>query len=233
MKKTTRILLIEDHEILRFGIEQLFGSVPGFAVGAAVGTGREGMERLRQGDIDLVVTDLTLPDFHGLSLTREIKLKYPKIPVIVLTMHDECCYGARAIAAGASGFLMKTEKPETIARAVRVVSEGGTFMTDSLRHRLAANPHAAARICLDVLSDRELEVLQLLGSGLGSVEVAEKLGRSVKTIEAHREHIKTKLALKNATELMRFAISLCNEGTMPSFGRADAGHTENTPTTAQ
>jgi len=229
MHDKTRILLIEDHDILRFGLSQLLDGTAGFEVVGAVGTGREGMVCLRNNAIDLVMLDLTLPDCHGINLMREIKRKYPELPIIVLTMHDEYRYGARAIAAGASGYLMKTEKPATIINAAQAVARGGTYISESLRERLVpgtSDPSGSSHSVLDALSDRELEVLQMIGAGLGSAEIAERLRRSVKTIEAHREHIKNKLSLKNATELIRFAMSLHDETVAPSFGAADMADPE-------
>lgn len=209
MDKLIKTLIIEDHEIMRFGLTRLLDTAPDIQVCAAVGTGKEGLEHIREGGVDVVILDLTLPDCHGIILTRNIRLRHKDIAVIVFTMHEESRYGIRAIAACAAGYLMKNETPENVLEAVRKVYRGSSCVSDQLQRRLislATAPCLQSHSVDKALSNRELEILQFIGSGMSTSEIANTLSRSVKTIEAHRENIKKKLALKNGSELMRFAI---------------------------
>lgn len=209
MERAIQLLIVEDHDIMRFGLEQLLGGVPGFRICAAVGSGSAALASMRDNPVDIVLLDLSLPDCYGLNLIRSIRKRYPNVAVLVLSMHDELHYGERALAAGASGYVSKTAEPCALIEAVVKVSRGGFYLGDALQERML---HSARRrdpqslSPLDLLSDREMEILQMLGSGKSTAEIAGDLRRSVKTVDAHRENIKKKLALKNSSELIRYAV---------------------------
>lgn len=210
MSRVTRILVIEDHDVMRFGLTQLIGTDPSLSVAGAVSEGGLGLQFLRENPVDVVLVDLTLPDCHGLNLIRQIKRRYAGMTVLVLSMHEELGYAERAFAAGAAGYVTKTAEPQCVLEALRKVAGGGVYVSEAFKERLiksssnSGNPPSLSP--LDVLSDREIEILRLLGSGLRSSEIAEQLQRSIKTVEAHRENIKRKLALRNASELIRYAV---------------------------
>lgn len=210
MSKPTRILVIEDHDVMRFGLTQLIGADPSLQVVGAVSEGGLGLQFLRENPVDVVLVDLTLPDCHGLNLIRQIKRRYTGMTVLVLSMHEELGYAERAFAAGAAGYVTKTAEPQCVLEALHKVANGGVYISEAFKERLIRSSSSSGNrpslSPLDVLSNREIEVLRLLGSGLSSSEIADQLQRSIKTVEAHRENIKRKLALRNATELLRYAV---------------------------
>lgn len=159
---------------------------------------------------DIAIVDITLKDTYGIELIKQLKELHPRLPVLVLSMHDESLYGERALRAGARGYLTKQEATKKVIDAIRRILAGEVFVTEklasSLLRRVAGVAPPGGSSPVDVLTDRELEVFQLLGQGLTMRQIAENLFVSVKTIEAHREHIKQKLGFKTSAELLRFAI---------------------------
>jgi DNA-binding NarL/FixJ family response regulator len=169
------------------------------------------MARLRDVEPDLVLADITLQQGDGLELVKQIRASYPKIRVLVVSMHDENLYAERAIRAGALGFVSKNEPADAIVEAIRTVLRGRVHVSEHLADRLLQRMTTTAptpeETPLDTLSDREIEVLNLLGEGLSTREVAERLNLSTKTIHTYREHLKKKLGLKSASELIRYAVA--------------------------
>jgi DNA-binding NarL/FixJ family response regulator len=211
---TIRMLVVEDHDVMRFGLVMLLNREKDVKVVAEAGDGHTALRLLETTPVDVVLVDLVLPDMEGLQLIKLIQTRFPRLAVIVATMHDELRYGDRAIAAGARGYVMKSAPPTELLRAIREVAAGGMYISNELKDRLAIGvaeegprPYAQ-RI---PLTDREIEVLGLLGRGFSSTEIAVRLHRSIKTIDAHRENIKKKLALKNANELLRYAVCWVEE----------------------
>lgn len=212
--QVVNVLIIEDHDIMRFGLVQLLDAAPGLNVCDAVSDGRQAMDVMRQKPVNVVVLDLSLPDCHGLHLIRKIKSRYPEKAILVHSMHDELRYGERVLAAGGAGYVTKNSSPARVIDAVTKVARGGMYISEPLQDRLLAVGSRRDGYSLspvDVLSDRELEIFRLLGSGLSSAEIANRLQRSIKTIEAHREHIKKKLDLRHANELLRYAVCWVEE----------------------
>lgn len=209
------ILVVEDHDIMRFGLVQLLDGSQGLSVCEAVSNGAQAMDVLRQKPVNVIILDLSLPDCHGLNLIRNIKNRYPEKAILVHSMHEELRYGERVLAAGASGYVTKNSPPQTVIDAVRKVARGGMYISEKLQERLltvgSRHDEGYSVSPVDVLSDRELEIFRLLGNGLSSSEIARKLQRSIKTIEAHREHIKKKLDLRHANELLRYAVCWVEE----------------------
>ena len=199
------LLLVDDHPILRRGLTALIESEPGFAVSGAAGTRVTALEAIAKSQPDLVIVDLALGDDDGLDLVKEIKARYPKVPSLVLSMHDEEVYAERALSAGALGYVAKQEVDETVLGAIRRVLGGDRYMSEALLRRLAERYVGGHTLESDspirTLSDRELQVFRLVGQGRTTRQIAMTLSRSVKTIESHLEHIKNKLGLKSAAEL--------------------------------
>ena len=159
---------------------------------------------------DLAIVDITLKDTYGIELIKQLKDLHPRLPVLVLSMHDESLYGERALRAGARGYLNKQEATKKVIEAIRRVLAGDVYVSEkmagALLRKVAGVQTQAGGSPLDVLTDRELEVFQLLGEGLSVRQIADNLFVSVKTVEAHREHIKQKMKFMTSGELLRFAI---------------------------
>ncbi len=210
MDKTT-VLVVDDHPILREGIVQLVNREPDFDACAEAGNMDEALAALASRSIALAVVDISLEGRSGLELLKAMKTHHPATRCVVVSMHDENLYAERALRAGARGYVMKQEAPRKIVAALRDVRNGALYLSDPLRARLlerivvsAPEPAAAP---LATLTDREFEVLRLVGRGMKSGQIAETLKRSVNTIEAHRANIKRKLGLASAAELARYAYS--------------------------
>lgn len=207
----SRVFIVDDHPMMRLGLGQFLTQdgdlcICGEAPDAAAAL--KGIERIRP---DLVLLDITLEGRSGLDLLRDLRLRFPGIPVLVHSMHDEMIYAERALAAGARGYLMKQETGEKVRVAVRQVLNGQTYLSDRLRARAPAR--AAARTSrragltpIGSLSQREFEVFGLIGGGRTNQEIADQLHISLKTVEAHREHIKRKLKLPSSTALNLLAV---------------------------
>lgn len=205
------VLIVDDHELVRRGLTEMIGREPDLSVCGAVADAPEVMARLREFQPDLVLVDLTLQDGDGLELIKQIQATHPEVRVLVVSMHDENLYAERSIRAGAMGFVSKNEPAEAIINAIRDVLHGRVHVSKHLANRLLqrmTQRHGAPEEQpLDALSDREVEVLTLLGEGLNSRDVAGRLHLSTKTVHTYREHLKKKLGLKSASELIRFAVA--------------------------
>ena len=204
------VFLVDDHPIVRQGLAQMINNQADLAV---VGQGEDAyssLRAIREAKPDLVMVDVSLKDSDGIELVKELKAQSPSLPVLVLSMHDESLYTERALRAGASGYVMKQEPPETLLSAIRAVLSGEVYvsnkMSATLVKRMVGGKKRSEGLPMDRLTDRELEVFRMIGSGKSVKEIAEKLFLSVKTVEAHREHIKEKLNFKSSAELLRFAI---------------------------
>jgi DNA-binding NarL/FixJ family response regulator len=204
-----RIVIVDDHPLFRKGLEQLINSsddtccVCGEASDAA-----EGMSIIRQLKPDLAIVDLSLPGANGIELIKNIRAEFPKLPVLILSMHDESLYALRALRAGAQGYVMKQEALENVIIAMREVLAGRPYLSADMSAKLITNFAGGTSQSnpTDKLSDRELEILELIGKGRDMREIARALHISAKTVETHRAHIKEKLSLKNARQVARFAV---------------------------
>jgi DNA-binding NarL/FixJ family response regulator len=169
----------------------------------------------------LAIVDITLKDTYGIELIKQFRERFPKLPVLVLSMHDESLYGERSLRAGAKGYLTKQEATKKVVTAIRQILAGEIFVSDKMAatilRKVAGGGTNEGSSPIDVLSDREMEVFQLLGEGLGVRKIAENLFVSVKTVEAHREHIKQKMKFKNSAELLRYAFQyVLEKGAKPT-----------------
>lgn len=210
MAEPARILLVEDHPVFRAGLRQTLEDEPGLSVCGEAGSAEEALEILALLDPDLVVVDLMLPGTGGLSLVKRIRRLRSSLPILVLSMHDERLFAERALRSGANGYVGKQVPIGEIVEAVRRVLSGGTWLSERMRRRLEvreAEGNEGLGDPSEVLSDREVEVFGLLGLGLGTREIAERLDLSVKTVESYREKIKAKLLLDSGAELTLRAVA--------------------------
>lgn len=204
----TRILIVDDHPLVRAGFAQLIGDCPDLEV---CGEAADMADALKQVDTtapDLAIIDLSLSGGSGLDLIEHIKARDKNILMLVASMHDETLYAERVLAAGARGYINKQEAQESIIQAIRQVLSGKVYLSQHMTDRLLSGMVDANREkrALDRLSNRELQVFELIGQGVATSQMAEQLNRSVKTIETHQAHIKKKLGLGSAHELTQRAI---------------------------
>jgi DNA-binding NarL/FixJ family response regulator len=204
------IMVVDDHPLFRKGVIQMLSHEPDFEVRAEAESSPAALDLLRRTAIDLAIVDIGLHgSANGIELTKSIKAEHPDLPVLVLSMHDEALYADRALRAGARGYLMKREALDSVITAVRTVLEGEIYLSEGMAKRMISEHIAGgaqSRSGVDKLTDRELEVLQLIGEGKEVRDIAHALHLSAKTVEAHRAHIKEKLGLTNAREVARFAV---------------------------
>jgi DNA-binding NarL/FixJ family response regulator len=206
-----RVLLVDDHAVVRFGIAQLINAQPDIVVCGEeedAGKALSAIERLKP---DLVIADISLKESSGLELMRNIKAQYKSLPVLVVSGHDESIYAEIAFRAGALGYLMKQEVLDKIPTAIRRVLSGNIYVSDSLAAKMlqqqVRGQSNLSESPVKSLSDREMEVFQLIGQWKKTKEIADELHLSIKTIEYYREQIKRKLNLSSASELTHYATS--------------------------
>jgi len=203
-----RVLLADDHSIVRAGLRRLVEDAGDMVVVAEAADGREAIKKVRECPPDVAVIDLSMPGMDGLEVVGRLLSHDPKLPVLILTMHEEEQYVVRAIEAGAMGYVTKRSAAEQLLKAIRKVHAGGRFLSESASEALATRmaKGAAARSPLDTLSTREIQVLRGLALGKSNREIAETYHISTKTIDTYRARVLNKLNLKNNAELTRFAI---------------------------
>jgi DNA-binding NarL/FixJ family response regulator len=214
--RRSRIVIVDDHPIVRHGLARLIDAEPGLQVCGAAANRAEALEMVRREKPDLVIVDLSLGDENGLDLVKMLKAEWEDLPVLVLSMHDEAYYANRVLRAGAMGFIMKQEPAERMISAIHQVLAGQVYLSEgmaaSMLTRLVGRKVVQGGTPVDTLTDRELEILRWMGRGLGTRQIADKLHLSVKTVENHREHIKAKLKLRTSAELVRYAVRWEIEG---------------------
>lgn len=208
-----RILIVDDHPLLRHGLQQVLNAEEDLVVCAEAGDAGSALESLRHSKPDLALVDISLAGMNGIELIKYMKAESEQVPILVLSMHDESLYAMRALRAGASGYVMKVAAISQMVEAIRKVLKGEIYVSQVFGAQLIYKTvrGIGGDSPIEGLSDRELEVLQLIGRGRGSREIAGQLHLSVKTIESHRLHIKEKLGLETASELVRFAVEWVNE----------------------
>ncbi len=203
-----RILLADDHSIVRSGLRRLIEGAGDMTVVAEAEDGREAIDKAHEATPDVAVIDISMPGIDGLEVISQLLAHFPKLPILVLTMHEEDQYVVRAIGAGARGYITKRSAAEQLIKAIRKVYAGGRYISDSAAESLAV--HLArgkgTRSPLDMLSNREVQVLRRLALGHSNREIAEDFCISVKTVDTYRSRLLKKLNLRNNAELARFAI---------------------------
>ena len=206
-EKKIRILIADDHPIVRAGFKQVLSETPDLVVADEAGNGQEVLEHLKKKKYDVVLLDISMPGKNGLEILKELKTNYPKLPVLILSIYPEEQYAIRALKAGAAGYLTKESAPHELISAIRKISAGGRYISASLAEKLATylnvdmtkSPH-------ETLSDREHQVMRLIASGKTVSEIAESLNLSVKTISTYRTHILEKMKMKNNAEITQYAV---------------------------
>jgi len=206
----SKILVVDDHPMVREGIARLVDNEQDLMICGQADDAPEALKAISETKPDIAVVDVSLKSSSGIELMKSIKAQYPKLPVLVLSMHNEALYAERALRAGAMGYIMKQEASENLLIAIRRVLGGQIYISDKVSKRLirqlARGRADIGTSSVDNLSDRELEVFHMIGLGCGTSQIAEKLYLSIKTIETYRTHIKKKLNLTDSRELLQYAI---------------------------
>ncbi len=210
MARPVTFLVVDDHPVFRQGLVALIRSDERYEVCAETGTAAETLAALERAVPDIALVDISLVGQSGLDLVKTLKAAHPEILVLIISMHDEVVYAERALKAGARGYVMKQEAASVMLDAIATVLSGKIYVSAAMRDRLLETmfrPREEAEApSVERLSDRELEVLELIGQGYGAAEIAAMLHLSVKTVNAYRDHIKEKLRINGAGELRRFAV---------------------------
>jgi two-component system, NarL family, invasion response regulator UvrY len=203
-----RILIADDHPVVRQGLARILAADPDLSVVDEVGNGTEVVQKVRRGGYDVILLDVSLPGMNGLEVLKQLRIDMPKLPVLMLSVHSEEQYAIRALKAGASGYLTKASAPEELVTAIKTLAKGKQYITTTLGERLAAEvrdlignkpPHEA-------LSDREHDVLCRLGRGQTVGEIAADLSLSAKTVSTYRARILSKMGMSNNAQLMRYVM---------------------------
>ena len=205
-----RILIVDDHPMMRKGLAQLIDNEPDLKVSAEADTAGQAIDLVAKQKFDLALLDISLPDKSGLELIKDIHALSPELPMLVVSMHDEMIYAERMLRAGGRGYIMKQEGGGKFLDAIRQVLSGQVYVSQQMSARIlevfSGRQPENFGSPVRKFSDREFEVFQLIGQGIGTRDIADKLHLSVKTVEVHRANIKEKLGLKTATELVRYAV---------------------------
>jgi DNA-binding NarL/FixJ family response regulator len=208
--RKTRIFLVDDHPIVREGLSMMMNREPDMMVCGEAEEATGALQAISAAKPDFVIVDISLSGPDGLDLLKSIRARYPNLPVLILSMHDESIYAERALRAGANGYIMKQEATEKVLVAVRQILTQKVYVSDRIANRMLQRyikgSVSEGQSPISELSDRELEVFRLIGEGHGTRKIAEELHLSVKTVESYQAHIKEKLSLKNGRELVQRAI---------------------------
>ncbi len=203
-----RVLITDDHAIVRDGLRQIVGETEDIVVAAEAGTAAETIDRLREISVDVIVLDLNLPDRHGLDLLLQLRSAYPRIPVLILSVNREAAYAVRLLKAGAAGYIGKDGAREQLVEGIRTVARGEKYIAPPLAASVAIHlveDRNGQRH--EQLSDREFQVLLLIAAGKPPREIAAELNVSVKTVGAHRAHILQKMGLRNNAEIVHYVLT--------------------------
>jgi len=201
-----RVLLVDDHTIVRQGLRMMLEQTGDIRVIDEASTGMEALEKVRQHEVDLVVLDIAMPDMNGLDVLRSMKLEHPALFVLMLSTYPEKQYAVRALKAGASGYLTKESATEELIIAIRRAAQGRKYLSLSLAEKIADNFDDSAKAPHELLSDREYEVLMMLGKGQTVSSIAEKMLLSVPTVNTYRSRILRKLSLNSNSEIIHYTI---------------------------
>jgi two-component system response regulator NreC len=201
----TRIVIVDDHSVLRAGLRIFLNDQPDMEVVAEAGGGEEAMQAIADAMPDVATLDLTMPGEGGLSLLARLRRRYPSVCVLVLTMHDDAEYLKAALAAGAAGYVTKTADEAEVLTAIRAIQQGRTHFSLSMNSAVGA-PHGGSQTSSTLLSEREREVLSMVARGLTNQQVAEALFLSIKTIETYRSRLMVKLNLQSRADLVTYAL---------------------------
>ena len=205
-----KILLVDDHPVLRKGLVRLIDAKEEFVVCGEASTADEAMALIQKLRPDLAIVDISLPGISGIELTKMVRAEFPKLPVLILSMHEEALYATRALRAGAMGYIVKQDAIDNIAAALRDALNGRRYLSPMIASQMQENGRGPDSNATDdpvsLLTDREFEIFELIGKGHEVREISDALGVSPKTVETHRTNIKEKLKLKNARQVARMAV---------------------------
>ena len=208
MSDKLRVLLADDHAIIRDGLKQILADTDDLVVAGEAANGIELMAQVREKDWDVLVLDISMPGRSGLELIHMVKAERPQLPILILSMHHEEQYAVRALQAGAQGYLTKESDGELLVAAIRRVAKGGVYISDKVAEIMVRGIRPASETAPHhLLSDREYQVFNMLVAGLGLTEIGGELSLSVKTISTHKTHILQKMNLANTSELIRYALA--------------------------
>lgn len=210
-RKQIRIMIVDDHPLLRRGLKMILEAEEGFKICAEASNANDAIRIMADAKPDIVIIDISLEgNVNGIELVKAVKDRYPNTITIMLSMYDESLYAERAIRAGASGYVMKKEADMNIITAIKTVMEGELYLSDniskSIIHKLLHGASDKNTEPENVLTDRELEIFMMIGSGLSTKEIASRLNLSLNTIETHRRHIREKMQFKDLNELVKYAV---------------------------
>jgi DNA-binding NarL/FixJ family response regulator len=210
-KKVRRVLIVDDHPIVRQGLRRLIDQEEDLSVCGEAETVRDARTAIKDLNPDAIIVDISLKQGDGIELVRDARAHYPTLPILVLSMHDETIYAERMLSAGANGYIMKQAASEQFLVAVRRVLEGGIYVSEavgnSMIQKFASGGSYISSNPIDRLSNRELQILHLIGKGSSTRETAEALNLSIKTVESHRQRIKRKLNLTTGAQLVQYAVN--------------------------
>ena len=216
-KKITKILIVDDHPMLRMGLRELVGHEKDMGVCGEADNFNTALERVKETKPDLAIVDIALKDSNGLELVKELGTQHPDVKVLVCSMHDEKLFAERALRAGAMGYINKERAIDDVVGAIRCIVGGDVYLSEKMAgrilNRVRSGEAEGASGPVELLTDRELEVFELIGNGLGTSDIAERLCLSPKTVDAHRQKIKRKLELDSSSELTRVAVQWALERT--------------------
>jgi len=206
-----RVLIVDDHPIIRHGLRRVMDNEDDLMVCGEAETVRDARTAIRNLAPDVVIVDISLKRGDGMELVREVRAHHPQLPLLVLSMHDELIYAERMLAAGANGYIMKQAASEQFLVAIRRVLAGGIYVSEAVGNhmiqRCAARGAANSANPVDRLSNRELQILHMIGKGMSTRETAQSLNLSIKTVESHRQRIKRKLNLSTGSQLVQYAVN--------------------------
>jgi DNA-binding NarL/FixJ family response regulator len=202
-----KVLIADDHAVVRRGLKQILAETSDMIVAGEAVSGPDTLDKVRDGEWDALVLDITMPGRSGLDILKQLKRERPRLPVLVLSVHSEAEFAMRALKAGASGYMTKESASDELAKALRIVSEGGKYIGAHMAELMALEiATGSAKPLHKNLSDREYEVMRMIGSGRTVTEIAKELSLSVKTVSAYRARVLDKLNMTTNAQLIRYVI---------------------------
>ena len=204
----TRIMLVDDHPLVRRGLTELISDEDDLTVCEQVPSAEEALHVFGEAKPDLVIVDISLPGMSGLELIKRLRTRDPSIKILVSSMHEESLFAERALRGGANGYVNKEEATENVVDAIRKILNGEVYLSEEMTQKMVSGVISgeATKSVVETLTDREFEIFRFIGSGLTARDISEKLHLSIKTVESHRDHIRHKLNLANSNELVCYAV---------------------------
>src|ERR1700737_4060390 len=210
-RKVRRVLIVDDHPIVRQGLRRVMENEDDLTVGGEAETARDARTAIKELNPDVVIADISLKQGDGIELVRDVRAHHPQLPILVLSMHDETIYAERMLSAGANGYIMKQAASEQFLVSLRRVLDGGIYVSEAVGNNMiqkfAAGGSYISANPIDRLSNRELQILHMIGKGMSTRETPHSLNLSIKTVESHRQRIKRKLNLNTGTQLVQYAVN--------------------------